>query len=304
MILYFNLEWFEKRPHLIEITTTPPQKITFQCQFKSNSETNVIVCGNFSEMEEYIFPKNHSYTKPQYLLSHLQKAVRRMECMKSIKTAKHLLDLDPQLFLRRLPIIMMEDVQLHPSISIVIWLMIAVSKKYTLKQPQIKWLLGVVYSISNDESPVTDYSKIEGFQEWDMDSISKSTNTLLYSLRFRQNYGGMKGDLQMIEDYIQKLLTDEITLSTNKIPVLHINTIQPLSKKDWIYQANDFHCNRSIPKQVSFKYPKFSQEYCKQLIWENSSSLNQRHNKTNKVSDDWKHIKPIVKYFQKNCIFY
>ena len=38
--------------------------------------------------------------------------------------------------------------------------MIAVSKKYTLKQPQIKWLLGVVYSISNDESPVTDYSKI------------------------------------------------------------------------------------------------------------------------------------------------
>lgn len=30
MILYFNLEWFEKRPHLIEITTTPPQKITYQ----------------------------------------------------------------------------------------------------------------------------------------------------------------------------------------------------------------------------------------------------------------------------------
>ena len=220
MILYFNLEWFKKRPHLIEITTTPPQKITFQCQFKSNSETNVIVCGNFSEMEEYIFPKNHLYTKPQYLLSHLQKAVRRMECMKSIKTAKHLLDLDPQLFLRRLPIIMMEDVQLHPSISIVIWLMIAVSKKYTLKQPQIKWLLGVVYSISNDESPVTDYSKIEGFQEWDMDSISKSTNTLLYSLRFRQNYGGMKGDIQMIEDYIQKselFITSDNTILSVKI---------------------------------------------------------------------------------------
>ena len=33
-----------------------------------------------------------------------------------------------------------------------------------------------------------------------------------------------------------------------------------LKKDEWIYQANDFHCNRSIVKQVQKYYPKMKDE--------------------------------------------
>ena len=304
MILYFYLQWLGKRPEIIEITKTPPKIITFQCQFKSHTDLTIIVCGNLSEGNIYQPSKKQTYSKPQYLMSHLQKAIRRMESMKSLQTAKHLLDLDTSSFLRRLPIIMLEDVYIHSSISVVIWLMIAVSKKYVLQTTHIKWLLGVVYFISVNKEPVVNYQKREGNYQWDIDMIDPKINTLLYSLRFRQNYGGMKGDMKMIEDYIYQVLHKIITIQEDKIPLLNIDVIQSLNYSDWIYQANDFHCNRYLLKQVSKKYPRFSEEYCKQLIWEHSSCINKRHKHNPTKKDDWKQIKPIVKYFQKNCIFY
>ena len=304
MILYFYLQWLGKRPDIIEITKTQPETITFQCQFKSHKDLTIIVCGNLSDGNNYQPSKKHKYSKPQYLMSHLQKAVRRMESMKSLQTAKHLFDLDISSFLRRLPIIMLEDVYIHLSISVVIWLMIAVSKKYVLQTSHIKWLLGVVYFISENKEPVFNYQKREGQFQWDMDMIDSEINTLLYSLRFRQNYGGMKGDMEMIEDYIHQVFHKKISINDHKIPIINIDVIQTLSHKEWIYQANDFHCNRFILKQVSKKYPKFTEEYCKQLIWEHSSCINKRHKHNPKNKDDWKHIKSIVTYFQKNCIFY
>ena len=303
MILYFYLHWIGKRPEFIEITTTPPKEISFQCQFKSHEDT-IIVCGNISNEKPYLFPKETLYSKPQYLMSHLQKSVRLMESMKSLQTAKHLLHLDIQSFIRRLPIIMLEDVYIHSSITVVIWLMIALSKKYSLTETQVKWLFGVIYSISNNQDCVIDYQKRDGTLTWEMNSIPKETNTLLYSLRFRQNYGGMKGDMKMIEDYIYKIIHQKIKIHTYKIPIINIDSIQSLNYKDWIYQANDFHCNRSIPKQVISYIPKFSEEYCKKLIWENSSSINKRNNHTIIDCKNWDEIKKIVKHIQKRCIFY
>ena len=43
------------------------------------------------------------------------------------------IDLNQQSFLRRLPILMMEDVTIHESVKVIVWLMIAVSKGYELK---------------------------------------------------------------------------------------------------------------------------------------------------------------------------
>ena len=60
--------------------------------------------------------------KNQYLMSHLQKCVRRMETKKAVQTAKHLIDLDIHSFLRRLPIIMVEDVCYMDSFIVLIWM--------------------------------------------------------------------------------------------------------------------------------------------------------------------------------------
>ena len=71
-----------------------------------------------------------------------------MEDVKSVQTAKHIIDLDCNSFLRRLPIIMIEDVTLHESFPIIIWLMIAYYKGFEIKNEIVKWLLGVVYCLS------------------------------------------------------------------------------------------------------------------------------------------------------------
>ena len=110
-----------------------PETITFQESFRIKDKEYVL-CGNINpNFKTYYPPPKMKYTKNQYLLSHIQKSVRRMDDIKSVQSAKHLIDLDCTSFLRRLPIIMLEDVTLHESISIIVWLMIANSKKYPLK---------------------------------------------------------------------------------------------------------------------------------------------------------------------------
>jgi hypothetical protein len=303
MDLYFYLEWFGKRPQKIEILQTKPRTYTFHCKFQSSDRT-IQVYGNFGEMSDYIYSSS-PYKKNQYLMSHLQKCVRRMETKKAVQTAKHLIDLDIHSFLRRLPIIIVEDVKIHSSICVVIWLMIAVSKKYILTNEQIKWLLGVVYSISENKDPVVNYQKIDGKLQWDMNTISNELNTFLWSLRFRQNYGGMKGDMKMIEDYIYKLYHKEISMNTQKIPIINMDAIKPLLYKDWIYQANDFHCNKSIIQQIISYVPEITSNDCKKLIWIHSSSENKRDSiKELPHKEEWNKIKPIVKRIQKRCIFY
>ena len=94
-----------------------------------------------------------------------------MDDIKAVQTSKHLIDLDCNSFLRRLPIIMLEDVTLHSSFPIIIWLMIASSKKYQLKLEMIKWLLGVVYYLSNETSKQM-YFKEEKEYQWDESILS------------------------------------------------------------------------------------------------------------------------------------
>ena len=82
--------------------------------------------------------------------------------------------------------------------------------------------------------------------------------------------------------------------------------MDPLQKKDWIYQANDFHCNRSIITQVKKYFPKMEEDYIKTLIWNFSSSQNNRIVSINDKNQmkDWEKIKGVVKYIQKRCIYY
>ena len=82
--------------------------------------------------------------------------------------------------------------------------------------------------------------------------------------------------------------------------------MKPLEKKEWIYQANDFHCNRYIPKKINHYYPKFSEDYIKELIWNCSSSKNNRVEFiiNEKYIKDWEEINKVVKYVQKKCNYY
>ena len=298
--MYFYLTWYDRRPDNVILTNDKPSKINFSNTFKIKGKEYVI-CGYINpDFKRYFPPVKLQYKKNQYLLSHLQKSVRRMDSHKSVQTAKHLLDLDMNSFLRRLPIIMLEDVNIHESFPILIWLMIAYSKKFEMKNEIVKWLLGIVYHLSSSNEKT--YYENKEIKEID---ITERQDIILETLRFRKAYGGLKCDMNMIEYYTQLLYHNKVCVNSDKIPIVKCE-MEPLLKKDWIYQANDFHCNRNIPCSVKRYFPKYSEEYIKELIWNFSSSQNNRMEmmKDKKQSKDWEIIKKHVKKIQKSCIFY
>jgi len=299
--MFFYLEWIDKRPKCIHLLGEKPNKLNFESVFKVGKEEHII-CGFINpDFIKYYPPVKKQYSKNQYLLSHLQKCVRRMDDIKSVKTAKHILDLDMTSFLRRLPIIMLEDVTIHECFPILIWLMIADTKKFEMKQEIVKWLLGVVYHLATCKE-VTFYTNTEIEELY----IEDRHDIIINTLRFRKAYGGMKGDMNMIEYYTQLVFYENFKPNNEKIPLVKIE-MEPLLKTEWVYQANDFHCNRSIITQVQRYFPKYDKEYLKQLIWNFSSSHNHRilrdKNDTKQIHD-WGIIERVVKKIQKSCIYY
>ena len=304
--MYFYLEWINKRPSIIKIQNEKPSTINFRNTFKiKGSEEEIIICGNISnQFREYYPSPKKIYKNNQYLQSHLQKCVRRMQTYKSIKTAKHLIDLDLTTFIRRLPIIMLEDVCIHESISVIIWLMISIHKGFRIRCEMIKWLLGVVYYLSTEEKKDNYLNKDR--EETDF-TIDHQLKDILYPLRYRKAYGGMKGDMNMIEYYIHELTNLRLKPTTDKITLIKL-TMDPLPYKEWVYQANDFHCNKSIIPRIKNHFPKYPEEYIQRLIWYFSSSTNLRikddieHPK--QMIKDWEKIKGTVKRIQKTCKYY
>lgn len=300
--MFYYLEWLDKRPSKILITKEKPEKINYSIDFKVNNEIYTL-CGNINQnFEDYVFLNETVYTKNQYLLSHLQKSIRRMKTELSIKTAKHLIDLDIHSFIRRLPIIMLEDVTIHESFSIIVWLMIAISKKnFKIKNVMVQWLLGVVYYLSLCDIK-TNYEKVNNIREYTNDNPNY---TLLQSLNIRIAYGGMKGDMDMIRYFINHIISKDIQINDGKIPMIKLD-IKKLQKNEWIYQANDFHCNRYILKLINKYYPEYNENYLKELLWNCSSSKNNRVEfKINKTYiNDWEKIKKRVQIIQKSCNYH
>ncbi len=296
--MFFYLQWEDKRPSVIQLTDEIPGKINFQNTFKVKSNEYTI-CGFINpDFKDYKIGKL-PYRKTNYLLSHLQKSVRLMDGMKSIKTSKHLIDLDYNSFIRRLPIIMLEDVNIHSCLPVIVWLMIANTKGFKLRENIVKWLFGVVYHLSTCPEKV-DYSNKE-IEEIEIEE----KDIILQTLRFRKAYGGMKGDLNMIEYFIHNIQKDIIKINNDKIPLFKLG-FDPLFKVEWIIEANDFHCNRYITEYVFKSFPQYRKDYINKLIWEFSSSKNKRvtHEKNIVLEKDWNIISETVRDFQKNCTFY
>tara|TARA_B100002051_G_C16714295_1_gene628441 strand:+ start:18 stop:917 length:900 start_codon:yes stop_codon:yes gene_type:complete len=299
--MFYYLEWLEKRPSKVLITKEKPKLINYSVDFKVKNEIYTL-CGNINKgFEDYIFLNETLYTKNQYLLSHLQKSIRRMKTEISVKTAKHLINLDLNSFIRRLPIIMLEDVTIHESFPIIIWLMIAISKKYKIKKIMIQWLLGIVYYLSMCNVK-TNYEKENYINEYTNDN---NNYTLLQSLNIRIAYGGMNGDMDMIRYFMNHIINKDIKIEYSNIPIIKLD-IEDLQKNEWIYQSNDFHCNRYIIKQVKDYFPEYTEEYIKELIWNCSSCKNNRIEfKINKkYHNDWVKIKQRVKIVQKSCNYH
>lgn len=157
---YFYIDWStgylpEKNAYWTDIK---PDKINFieqiNCDYIKKGYY-FYICGNLSKMDEkeYVFPKEKVYKNTSFLKSLLQKSIRKMNDSLSIQSCFHLMRMDFNELIRRLPIIMLEDTMLHESFTTLIWIMILSSimskSNFKIKLYMYEWILGLTYVLSS-----------------------------------------------------------------------------------------------------------------------------------------------------------
>lgn len=229
--------------------------------------------------------------------SNLQKAVRRKCATVAMASAIALLQKSPLQLLRRLPIIMLEDVCAMDSLPILVWLMIALSRTdiYSLTNED-KY---VIVQIVNNMCLVDSTVEIEecDMVEWTHRMIDSSNATptadgiikkdVCLSLFYREKYGGLKPDL--------KLLNNAVTFYNS----LECSQEKDIKKTDWyldvhlphvleiMVEAIDFHSFPSILKLMSMKTGICETEI-KHAIWTAESAVNLRKTYTVIVAKQYK----------------
>ena len=323
---YFYLSWTTKNKPDNDAywTETKPDKINFiekiDCSYIKKGFYFFIV-GYFTDYEEkFIFRGSQNYNNIHFLKSHLQKSIRKKNGNLAVQTCFHLMKLDLNELLRRLPIIMLEDTTLHESITTIIWLMIANGvKTFKMKNYIYEWIMGFVYVLS--EIPLKDSKK----EEVDDNNILKKEELLysyhqlernvnninysnyisiLYSLHIRIAYGGISGDMKMINNYA-KIWHNRFRNDVENLELIR-NSVRPISLlvrdlnlEDWDLSAIDYHCHPKFLEFIGKKYPEIQEVELRKLVWKNSSSINARTPKKIYNPELWNEIKEYVIKTQK-----
>eukprot|EP01036_Dinobryon_divergens_P023902 gene23902-32298_t len=251
-------------------------------------------------MEEF----NHYSTS--LLKSNLQKAVRRQNVAVALQSALLLLQREPMEFLRRLPILYVEDVALMDSIPICIWLLMA-DKEYSLTSTDITLLLDIVrrlcecsqfYEDSSDEDvPPMKHEDIEASAQADA----------ILAVHYRSLYGGMKGDMRMLRRavYHYKNHPEEVQRHGEFQPIDWTLLFPPSAAASSpaitiLPAAIDFHPFPQLIGVLQQQTGLQDGERIKSCIWLADSALNGRKASTVeaarqcRASADWKRIRPHI----------
>lgn len=274
----FCINWDEDYPKTYWDFCKPPEynfnktikwkKIGIDINLIGNIENNTV------KMTE-----NYKYTS--LLKSNIQKCIRRGLVNQSISTAKLMIKTDFIQFLRRIFIIILEDTTLHSSVCPIMW-MTAAYPEWQPCQKHINWLLGLVKYLAEssyrDIYLKSDYDFINNIEK--INKLPINDRNIIYCLYFRTSYGGMKGDIGMINYLINVWINrfinknyyhvyDNFILLDYKPKNIKINQI--------LIESVDFHCYPKIIDLIKRKYIDLDKEDIKKSIWYYSSSYNFRN---------------------------
>ncbi|QKF94176.1 hypothetical protein QKU48_gp0718 [Fadolivirus algeromassiliense] len=306
-----NIFYFDSNTMESKWLNKKPKDTTFNTIVKWN-EMSILLCTNLKE-HDYLLPVETVYNMNHitYLKSNLQKCIRRKLNDKAIKTAHHLIKLNINEFLRRISIIIIEDVILHQSYSTIVWLMAATSSKKTIFKPNkyiIDWLLGLVNTLCDINE--CDHIDIDNTK---YDITKFDDYDLLYSLQFRIEYGGMNGDIVML-NYITGVWFDRFrnnkNCNTSEIHQIDSDTVIDLSLDDWKLDGDncagiDFHCAPYIIDTLSKRYNTYLENKIQTAIWNCSSGINYRklNEKSERDIEIWNVIEKDFYKLQQNVLY-
>jgi hypothetical protein len=282
MSLYFYLDWPSKTA---TVTKEKPERITFESAAVTISlqSSTVVMCGNFEREPPYIPPPCYLSKRTIPLVkSNIQKCVRRNESLKAVSSAWALIRLQPSELLRRLPIIFLEDVTGGSPFTICVWLMMAVSKGFSLTKSHYTYLMSVVYALAEcsdwdvcssvDETPHVTELIGEG-------KVSPKQEAFLWALAFRRSYGGLGGDMKMLNYYLktwsQRFLKGE-SLPHYKMSRVNIDKILECHASQILTISCDFHVCPVILIELNNSHPQYSVEDLQKCIWLKCSGIRKK----------------------------
>ncbi|KAL7749305.1 hypothetical protein RI367_005175 [Sorochytrium milnesiophthora] len=158
------------------------------------------------------------WTNIALLKSHLQKCVRRQLPELAIATAYELSQLSFTDLVRRIGIIPIEDAHFVTAFPLIVWCMLADSKGYTVPVPLLHELLGLIGAIA--KTTVRDVEPLAPATKGAADSIRvqdiiqrierqtqlpRKVKDALWSICIRRAFGGMTGDMEMLDRMLQVL---------------------------------------------------------------------------------------------------
>jgi len=220
-----------------------------------------------------------AYSVP-ILKSNLQKAIRRQKTEAALSTTHQLVLQDLKSLLRRLPIISIEDVSWLTDVNRIVWCMAAHSKGFKLRLHQIQLLYKVVWNLCH-LSTCTKWStpsqslepRILIQRQFNIlkKSLDPSVLNVRTSVLVRISFGGMKGDLNLLD----WLGHHPKTVVTSSYPSPCF-TITPLSfnSSHQLLEAVDFHCTK-IGQEAAQKFG-INPSFMKEIIWTQRSRVNVR----------------------------
>ena len=342
---YFYIDWSKASENEIPIAEwveKKPKNITWSQILKWKNVGDVMVCctdnKNFVEEDskdlnietqlKIINRKSWEEKRPlmNFFKSHLQKCFRRKRNIAALRTAFEIMQININELLRRVCIIIFEDIKLKNYFTTMVWLMAAVSKGYILQSYHVNLELKFINDLCL-ENDYTDMSEIKNYKNpystvdvrnllleiENCDEISQSQKSLIYSIGLRIGYGGREGDMEMIFYYAiiwfnkfkEKKDVEKMNLIKSAFVSLEFcqnNRFKTV--EDFVYQGVDMNSYfKIIPEIYEEINHCYTEEELESTIWDMSSGYNVRkpHNFDGKMIKCWNDIKVILK---KKQIFF
>ena len=136
-------------------------------------------------------------------------------------------------------------------------IVIGKDKKYKIKKYMVKYLLGVVYVLSNTKKKLIIKDSFENFDLIEFLNNIKSNHVnknIINSLCLRKDYGGLSCDMVLIEKYINYLYNNSNSKYYNTVIRPIELLIENLNLDEWIIESIDFHCDKRIINYLNEKF--------------------------------------------------
>jgi hypothetical protein len=233
------------------------------------------------------------------LKSNLQKAIRRGDAINAVHTALALLQKSPNEFFRRLAIIYIEDVTLFDNYSIIVWLMM-VSTDYALTNNDYAIIINIVvnlvicpkyYRFGNMECDSRSEDQKEGDVEEVVTTFSHefletcANHSQLLALHYRRLYGGMKGDMVMLDKAIMHYVCAPEEMEMTAQISFHI--AESSARLSILDEAIDFHPFPNLLNILS-RLTFINKDVLREIIWHAESGYNFRKKFTIMSSEEYK----------------